>query len=249
MTIFIAIYITLLGLVLGSFYNVVALRLPAGESLISPPSHCPSCGTRLKGRDLVPVLSYLLARGKCRHCGSRVSPLYLLGEMATGLLFLGMYLRFGLSGQGITGLVLVSLAVIVSMADFKYMLIPNKVLLAFTPLLLATVLLFPQGTLWEHALGGALGGTVVLVLALTGGMGMGDVKLFALLGWTVGFPNVILAFLLACLLGTIAGGGLILSGKVKRKQPIPFGPWLAAGSLIAFSYGSQLISGYFSLIR
>lgn len=89
MTIFIASYITLLGLILGSFYNVVALRVPAKGSLLNPPSHCPNCNTRLKARDLFPVLSYLLSGGKCRYCGTRVSPLYPLGEAATGLLFYG----------------------------------------------------------------------------------------------------------------------------------------------------------------
>ncbi|MDF9840171.1 MULTISPECIES: A24 family peptidase [unclassified Paenibacillus] len=249
MTIVIAVYITLVGLILGSFYNVVALRVPAGESLVRPPSHCTSCGTRLTARDLLPVASYILAGGKCRHCGAKVSPLYMLGEAATGLLFLWIYLQFGLTGQGITGFVLVSLAVIVTVADLKYMLIPNKVLLFFLPLLLVLVLLFPQGPLWSHLLGGAAGGIILLLLALLGGMGMGDMKLFALLGWVVGFPNVILAFMIACALGTIAGVVLMLLGKVKRRQPVPFGPWLAAGSLIAFAYGSQLISGYLALIR
>lgn len=134
-----------------------------------PPSHCTSCGTRLTARDLLPVASYLLSRGRCRHCGAKVSPLYMLGEMATGLLYLWVYLQFGLTGQSITGLVLVSLAVIVTVADLKYMLIPNKVLLFFLPLLLVLVILFPEGPLWSHLLGGAAGGLIILLLALLGG--------------------------------------------------------------------------------
>lgn len=249
MTIFIASYITLIGLMLGSFFNVVALRIPVGESLLHPPSHCSSCNQRLKSRDLIPVLSYLLSRGRCRYCGTKVSPLYPLGEAATGLLFLLFYLQFGFTGKGIIGLVLVSLAVIVTVADLKYMLIPNKVLLFFLPLLLLLVVLFPEGPLWSHLLGGGVGGGIILLLALFGGMGMGDVKLFALLGWVIGFPNVILAFLIACALGSMVGVTLLLLGWIKRKQPIPFGPWLAAGTLITFSYGSQIISSYLSLIR
>ncbi|MBW4081630.1 A24 family peptidase [Paenibacillus sp. S150] len=249
MTIVLAVYITLTGLILGSFYNVVALRVPVGESLLRPSSRCTSCGTQLTARDLVPVLSYLLSGGKCRHCGAKVSPLYMLGEAATGLLFLGVYMRFGLTGNGVIGWMLVSLSVIVTVADLRFMLIPNKVLLFFLPLLLWLVIVFPGGPLWSHLLGGVVGCVIVLLLALLGGMGMGDVKLFALLGWVVGFPNVLLAFLIACALGTVAGGTLMLLGRVKRKQPIPFGPWLAAGSMIAFSYGSHLISGYLALIR
>lgn len=248
MTIFIASYITLLGLILGSFYNVVALRVPAKESLLHPPSHCPNCNTRLKARDLFPVISYLLSGGKCRYCGTKVSALYPLGEVATGLLFLWVYLQFGLTGRGAIGFILVSLAVIVTVADLKYMLIPNKVLLFFLPLLLILVLFFPEGPLWQHLLGAVLGGGILLLFALFGGMGVGDVKLFALLGWVIGFPNVILAFLIACLLGSVAGGMLILVGVVKRKQRIPFGPWLVVGALISYGYGSHIIGAYLSLL-
>lgn len=249
MTIVIAVYMMLVGLVLGSFFNVVALRVPVKESLVSPPSHCTSCGTRLTGRDLIPVLSLLLARGKCRHCGSRVSLLYPFGELATGLLFLWIYLEFGLSWKGLTGLVLVSLSVIITVSDLTYMRIPNRVLLFFLPPLLLLVPLAGEGSLWSHLLGAALGGGIIFVLALFGGMGMGDAKLFTLLGWVLGFPGTILAFLLACAFGSIIYGLLMLPRKVKRGQQVPFGPWLAAGSLIVFAYGSYLIDGYFALIR
>ncbi|WP_151733787.1 prepilin peptidase [Paenibacillus tengchongensis] len=249
MTIIIAIYITLLGLVLGSFYNVVALRVPAGESLNSPPSHCTGCGTRLKARDLVPVFSWLASRGKCRHCGAKVSVLYPLGELATGLLFLWSYLEFGLTIRGITAIALSSLAVIVTVADMKYMLIPNKVLLFFTPLLLVLTLLNAEGPWWLYLLGAVIGGGIILPFAWFGGMGMGDLKLFALLGLVIGFPGVLLAFFTACLLGTLVGGTLQLTGVVKRGQRVPFGPWLAAGALLAYGYGSQIIGGYLSLIH
>ncbi|WP_238651088.1 prepilin peptidase [Paenibacillus piscarius] len=248
MTIIVASYITLIGLILGSFYNVVALRMPAGESLLRPPSHCPSCNSRLKSRDLVPVLSYMLNRGKCRYCGNRISPIYVLGEAATGLLFLWIYLQFGLTGKGIIGYILVSLAVIVTMTDLKYMLIPDKVLLFFLPLFFILVLIFPEGSLVSHLLGAVSGGGILLLLALFGGMGLGDVKLMTILGFVLGFPNVILAFLIACLLGTIVGGALLITGRIRRKQHIPFGPWLAIGALLAFAYGSDLIGSYLALI-
>ncbi|MEK3880356.1 prepilin peptidase [Paenibacillus sp. FSL M7-0420] len=249
MTSIVASYITLIGLILGSFYNVVALRIPAGESLLRPPSHCPSCNTQLRSRDLIPVLSYVLNRGSCRYCGSRISPLYMLGEATTGLLFLGIYLQFGLTGKGIIGYLLVSLAVIVTVSDLKFMLIPDKVLLFFLPILATVVLLFPEGTLVSHLLGAVAGSGILLLLVLFGGMGMGDAKLMALLGMVLGFPNTILAFLLACVLGTVVGGTLLFTGRIQRKQHIPFGPWLAAGALLAFAYGSHLISGYLALIR
>lgn len=248
MTTMIAIYITFIGMVLGSFYNVVGLRVPVGQSIVRPPSQCGTCHKRLTGRDLIPMLSYLLARGKCRYCGVNVSALYPIGEAVTGLLFLWVYLRFGLTMDGIIGYVLVSMLVIVTVSDLKYMRIPNRILLFFLPILGVLILLFPSGPVWQHALGAVFGGGVVLVLAWFGGMGMGDVKLFALCGWVVGFPGVILAFLAACLLGTIAGGTLMLLGIIKRQQPVPFGPWLAVGTLITYGYGSQIIGGYLSLI-
>lgn len=247
MTIYIASYIILLGLTLGSFYNVVALRVPAKESLLNPPSHCPNCNTRLKARDLFPVISYLLSGGKCRHCGTRVSPLYPLGEAVTGLLFLWVYLQFGLTGKGIIGYVLVSLAVIVTVADLKYMLIPNKVLLFFTAAADSCIAI-SRRTAMASLTGSCAWGGVLIPFVLLGGMGAGDVKLFALLGLVIGFPNVILAFLVACLLGSVVGGLLMLLGIIKRKQPVPFGPWLAIGALISFGYGSHIIGAYLSLI-
>ncbi|MDQ0192152.1 prepilin peptidase [Paenibacillus wynnii] len=248
MTIFIAIYITLLGLVLGSFFNVVALRVPAGESLLHPPSQCPKCSTRLGVRDLFPVFSYLLSGGKCRYCGVKVSLLYPLGEAATGLLFLWIYLKLGLSMKGFEGLLLVSLSVIITVSDLKYMLIPNKVLLFFLPLFLVLVPFMAEDPLWVHALGALCGGGILLLLALFGGMGMGDVKLFALLGWVIGWPNVILAFLVACALGAAVGVGLQLSGIIHKKQPVPFGPFLVFGTLLAFLYGPDIIGFYLTFI-
>lgn len=250
MTAIIAIYLLLLGLALGSFYNVVALRVPAGESVVHPPSRCSRCGTRLGARDMIPVVSYLFSRGRCRHCGVSVSALYPLGEAATGLLFVWVYLQTGISGQLPIGLVLVSLSIIISIADIHYMKIPNKVLLFFLPILLVLVVLTPAGSLWNH-LGGALaGGGVLLLIAVLsrGGMGMGDVKLFALFGWVIGFPNVLLALFAACLLGLLYGMIVRASGRHGRGQPIPFGPFLAAGTLIAYGYGSYIISGYLSLM-
>lgn len=248
MTLFIAIYVSVLGLVLGSFFNVVALRVPVGKSIINPPSCCGHCGTKLRAVDLIPVVSYLISRGKCRYCGDSLSFLYPAGEVLTGLLYLWIVLRFGVTPEGMIGLLLVSLTVIISLSDLKYMKIPNKVLLFFAPLLLLGVSLFPSQPWWEHVLGGLLGGGIILLFALRGGMGMGDVKLFAICGFVLGVPELILAFLIACLLGTVIGGGMMLIGRVSRKQPIPFGPWLMIGTLISYGYGSQIIQGYLLLI-
>lgn len=249
MSVIIAIYITLCGLVFGSFFNVVGLRVPLRKSVVRPPSQCSNCRTRLVAKDLVPVFSYLWTRGKCRYCQTSLSWVYPLGEALTGLLFLWVYVQKGLTGEGVIGLVLVSLSVIITVSDLKYMLIPNKILLFFLPLLIGLVLWMPIQSRWNHLLGAVVGGTIILLIALlTRGMGMGDVKLFFIYGWVLGFPHVLLAFIIACALGSIVGGVLIALRIIERKQPVPFGPWLAAGTLITYGYGTQIISGYFSLI-
>jgi leader peptidase (prepilin peptidase)/N-methyltransferase len=128
------------------------------------------------------------------------------------------------------------------------MLIPNKVLLFFLPVLVLLRLFFAEGAIWSYVIGAVVGGSIIFLLALAGGMGMGDAKLFVLCGWAIGFPNVILAFLLSAAIGTLVYGILMLLGLIKRKQPVPFGPWLAIGTLIAYGYGSEIIGGYLSLI-
>lgn len=198
--------------------------------------------------DLIPVLSYLVARGKCRHCGTRVSPVYPFGEAITGVLFLVMYLKFGLTFEGVTGMLLVCLSVAITVSDIRYMLIPDKVLLFFAPLFLLLVPFMANAPLWHHLLGALSGGGVLFLLALFGGMGIGDVKLFALLGWVIGWPNVILAFLIACSLGAAVGGILRLFGTIQRRQPVPFGPFLALGTLLSFLFGPDIISAYLSFI-
>lgn len=199
---------------------------------------------------MVPVLSYIFSRGKCRHCGVKFSPIYPLFEAVSGVLFLWIYLRFGLTGAAAIGIVLASLCIIVTVADLKYMLIPNKVLIFFAPILIVLRFSFMDAAWGHYVLGGAFGGGLILLIVLLskGGMGMGDVKLFALCGLVLGIGPAILAFMLACTFGTIFGVLLIALKIVQRKQPIPFGPWLALGTLIAYIYGTQIISGYFSLI-
>ncbi|GFZ88272.1 type 4 prepilin-like proteins leader peptide-processing enzyme [Paenibacillus marchantiophytorum] len=251
MTILIVIYVFIVGLVLGSFFNVVALRVPAKQSIIRPPSACPKCETQLKSRDLLPVISYLWTRGKCRYCASKVSLLYPLGELVTGLLFVWVYLHVGFHPEAILALLLVSLLIIITVSDLTSMLIPNKILLFFLPFLAGLRFVFPgEQTWWSYALGAVIGcGLIVLISILSrGGMGMGDAKLLLVCGLVLGLAHIVVAFILACLIGTLIGGLLLMLKIIKRKQPIPFGPYLALGILISYGYGSDLIKMYVTLL-
>lgn len=250
MTIFISCFVFALGLLLGSFFNVVGMRVPANESIVFSGSYCPNCKIPLKGRDLIPLLSFLISRAQCRYCQQSVPWFYPFGEAATGILFLWVYLRFGLTLAGLNGLILVSLTILITISDLKYMLIPNKILLFFLPVMLVLRLCFPIHTLWNHLLGALVGGGIILLIVIVtrGDMGMGDAKLFFLCGWVVGFPHILLSLFIACLLGTGVGGILLLLKIVKLKQAIPFGPFLALGTLITYGYGADIIHLYLAIV-
>ena len=143
MDIMYTVFAGIFGLVFGSFYNVVGLRVPLKKSIVTPPSRCGSCNRRLQAIDLIPVFSYLLLRGECRTCGAKVSPIYAITELATGLLFALAMWRFGLTWELAVAFVFISLLVIINVTDIAYMLIPNKILLFFLPLLIIARILSP----------------------------------------------------------------------------------------------------------
>ncbi|UJF35974.1 prepilin peptidase [Paenibacillus hexagrammi] len=233
MTILISVYIFLLGLVLGSFFNVVALRVPEKKSIVHPPSACPKCGTRLKTRDLFPVVSYLFSLGRCRYCKTKVSPIYPLGELTSALLFLWIYLHFGNHWETVIGLALVSLLVIITISDLFYMLIPDKVLLAFLPFVLVFRMIIHEQAWWSYLLGAIAGYVIVVLIVLIskGGMGMGDAKLLFVCGFVVGLPHIVLAFVIACFIGTVVGGGLLLLKITKKKTTDTIWPIFGCGHL------------------
>lgn len=245
---FISIIFLLFGFILGSFLNVVGLRVPKGESILYPPSHCPSCRRQLGVRDLIPVFSFLINRGRCRYCGAPISPLYLLGELSTGIFFFLAYLAFSLRPELWVALSLIALSVIITVADLAYMRIPNRVLLFFLPLFAGLRLFIREESLFYYLGGFVAAGGLLLIVAYgsRGGMGIGDVKLFALYGLLLGPVHAFLALFIASLVGASAGGLLILTGKRSRKDPIPFGPFLALGAILAELYGREIIQAYLS---
>jgi leader peptidase (prepilin peptidase) / N-methyltransferase len=234
------------GLVLGSFFNVVGLRIPLKDSIIAPRSTCPKCKHKLTPLELIPVLSYLIQKGKCRQCMARISPLYPIMEFLTGVLFVLVPLALGWNAEIWVGWTLVSLFIIITVSDIKYMLIPDKILLFFAGIFLVERIFIPLSPWWDSLLGATIGFVVLLLISIVskGGMGGGDIKLFALLGFVLGTKLVLMSLFISTLLGALIGIIGIMLGVFERKKPIPFGPFIAVGTLIAYFYGNIIFNTY-----
>ncbi|SFE70542.1 prepilin peptidase [Alteribacillus iranensis] len=242
-----AVYFFIIGLVFGSFFNVVGMRVPQQESIVAPRSHCTACGRTLSALDLVPVFSYLFLKGKCRTCGAAVSPLYPVIELITGLLYALAWVSFGWSWEFPVAILLISLLVIITVSDITAMLIPDVILLFFViPFLLLRFTVVPLDPWWDVLAGAALGFFLLLLIAIVskGGMGGGDIKLFAVLGVVFGWKEVLLVFFLSVFLGAMIGVAGMLLGKVKRGVPMAFGPFIAAAAILTLFFGSDIIDWY-----
>lgn len=244
------IFLFLYGLLFGSFFNVVGLRIPVKQSIVKPRSACPTCGHQLKAYELIPVLSYLIQGGKCRGCKLRISPIYPTMELLTGILFEISPLMVGWSWELIVALSLISLFIIITVSDIHYMIIPDKVLLVFTGLFLFERILWPLTPWWDSLVGGAVGFILLLLIAFAskGGMGGGDIKLFGLIGFVLGFKLLLLSFFLSTLYGAVFGILAMLFKLVKKRQPIPFGPFIVVGTLTSYFWGQQLIDLYLQFL-
>ena len=235
-----------LGLLSGSFLNVVASRLPRGESLLWPASRCTDCEQPIKPYDNFPVLSWLLLRGKCRSCGARISPRYPAIELLTALAFGAIVLTRGLDEQLIWELPFAAMLIAVAGIDLEHRIIPNKILLPAAVFgAVAAVALRPDSVVELAVAGaGAFAAFLVAALAYPGGMGMGDVKLAGVMGLFLG-TAVIPALFIAFLAGTVVGLVVIArQGSAGRKTGVPFGPFLALGGLAGLLAGADLIDLY-----
>ncbi|MEM9978912.1 MAG: prepilin peptidase [Cyanobacteria bacterium P01_D01_bin.2] len=254
-------FVFVLGASIGSFLNVVIYRLPAGVSLLSPPSRCPRCRTRLRSYDNVPILGWLWLRGRCRYCQAAISVRYPLVELVNGLLFIALFLRFGWSFETPMYWGLISWLVALTLIDIDTLTLPNPLTLSGVCLgwlaqgLLAMVSGQAVGlTLAASVAASVLGlwlfdgiGFLGAVVAGKTVMGGGDGKLAAMLGAWLGWQGLLLSVLLASLLGALGGGLGIGLGLLGRRQPIPFGPFLAFGAGISIFFGNTLIQAYLRL--
>jgi leader peptidase (prepilin peptidase)/N-methyltransferase len=235
------------GALVGSFLNVVAYRLPRHESLVRPASHCPNCGVPVKPYDNVPVLSWLLLRGRCRSCHEPISPRYPLVEALTAALCVGAVLAHDSAAGIALSVALILIVVPAALIDLEHRIIPNKLtaLGAILALGLGTVL-DPGGEPTRLIAGAAAGGFLLIAaLAYPGGMGMGDVKLAGVMGLFLG-EAVAPAILIALLAGVVVGAGVIArkGARAGRKTAVPFGPFLALGALVAVFAGPALVDLY-----
>lgn len=247
-TLIVAVVLFFAGLPLGSFFNVVAYRLPRGMTPWKPArSHCPSCDAQISARDNIPVLGWLLLRGKCRNCGEPISWRYPAFELANAVLFAACGLKFGWTIALLPALLFVSTLVIVANADLDKRVVPNLVLLVSLPAgIIAQLLAHPDEWLtWTLSAVIAFSAMFVAALAYPKGMGMGDVKLAGVMGIYLG-RAVAPAMLMAFLLGTVVGIGVMMARGVAegRKTAVPFAPFMALGGIFGLFWGEDVVQWY-----
>jgi leader peptidase (prepilin peptidase) / N-methyltransferase len=235
------------GATIGSFLNVVAYRLPRSESLVHPGSHCPGCGTAIKAYDNVPVLGWLWLRGRCRSCRAPISLRYPIIEATTAGLAVAVVLTKHSAADIVLGLVLVAVLVPIALIDFEHRIIPNKITLPAAVAAVAIGAALDLRGVPEQLIAGAAAGGFLLAFALAypRGMGMGDVKLAAVLGLFLG-RSVAVAILVGVLTATLVGAGVMARVGVEkgRKTAVPFGPFLALGGVIGLLAGPAIIHWY-----
>jgi leader peptidase (prepilin peptidase)/N-methyltransferase len=246
------VYAALLGLVVGSYLNVLVYRLPSGRSTIWPRSRCPFCDGAIKARDNIPLLSFLLLRGRCRYCGAPISWRYPLIEGLTALLFMACVLRFGLTADALIAMLFTSILLLLAAIDMEHFLLPDSVTLPGLLLGLALRAWHPS-TSFLDALVGAVVGAGLLILLINiwfwlrheEGMGLGDVNMLALVGAFLGWQGVLTTLFVAALTGAVTGISLLLSGRAGFRSRLPFGVFLALGGIVSLFFGN-LLAVYFN---
>jgi len=273
----ITVVVLLFGLIVGSFLNVCIVRLPRGRSIVSPPSHCPRCKKSIKFYDNIPVISFLILRGKCRACGERIPWRYPAVELLNGLMYVWTVREFGVGGEMFLVMAFCSALIVITFIDLDHQIIPDVITLPgmllglmlapFVMSALADPLPFHIGSLLPHAgpyLTGLLNSFIGLLFGATPlfaigwlweklrnieAMGGGDVKLMGMVGSFLGWKGALLTIMLGALAGSVVGITLILLKRHKMDKVIPFGPFLAIGAVMSLFYGYDIVSWYLGLIR
>jgi leader peptidase (prepilin peptidase)/N-methyltransferase len=240
------------GICIGSFLNVCIYRLPHSKSIVYPPSACPGCDTPIRAYDNIPILSFLLLRGKCRACKTVISIRYPLVELMVGLFAVCAYLKFGLTLEALIFYVFIASLVVITFIDIDYRIIPDAISLPGIPIGFAASFFLPAITYKESLAGILVGGGSLLLVAWVyslitkkEGMGGGDIKLLAMIGAFVGWKGVLLTIFLSSAIGTLCGLLVMIRSGKNMKLAIPFGPFLAIGAMIHIFFGKELLFWYF----
>jgi leader peptidase (prepilin peptidase) / N-methyltransferase len=248
------VFAFLFGAAVGSFLNVCIYRLPRNESLVFPASHCPACSARIACYDNIPVLSYLLLRGKCRSCGCGISWQYPLVELLNGLLTLLLFVKFGPSLTFAVLFLFCSSLVVVTFIDLEHQIIPDSISLGGIVIGFLVSFFLPWLG-WKNSLIGIIAGGGSLLLVAYGyqlftkkeGLGGGDIKLLAMMGAFLGWRSIPFIIFVSSLFGSVIGVSIMLARKKDSQLPIPFGPFLVFGAVLYIFYGRQIIQWYFAL--
>ena len=249
------ILVFLYGLIFGSFFNVCIYRIPRGESINFPPSHCTNCNNKIKWYDLFPIISYIVLKGKCRYCGEKISLRYPLIELITGILFAALYVKYGYSFSLLQYCILVSLLIVIGMIDYDTTDVYFAI--SLTGVILGVLFIIANYFFFNHSinislqyfLGGALGGGIIaVIILLTHGMGWGDAEICLVCGLFLGLKLTIVMMFFSFVFGGIIGIALLLLKKKGRKDYIPFGPFIAIGGVFTTLFGNLIINWYISLL-
>jgi leader peptidase (prepilin peptidase)/N-methyltransferase len=232
----------LIGLSIGSFLNVCIDRLPLKQSIISPPSHCPACHLKVAAFDLIPFFNYLWLRGRCRYCHGHIPIRIPVVELLTGLIFALLYWKFGLSRELGMSLVYASMLLVIFFIDLEHQLILNKIIYPSIVIAFAFSFLWPDLGVVNSLIGGAIGfGLLFLIILIyPAGMGEGDVKLALMMGLMNGYPGIFVALYIAVVTGGLVAVLLLVLRLKKRRQAVPFGPFLATAAMVTLIWGEEI---------
>lgn len=249
------IIVFLFGACVGSFLNVCIYRIPESKSIVRPRSSCPRCGTFIKSYDNIPILSWILLGGKCRQCRNPISIRYPMVELITGISAYSLYIKFGPTPAFPIFFLFVAVLIVITFIDIDHQIIPNILSIPGIPLFFILSFAVPQVNWLESLIGILVGGGSLYLVALvyhlikkTEGMGMGDMKLLAMIGALIGWKGVVFTIFVSSAVGSLVGGVVILINRGTLKTMIPYGPFIAIGAIAYIFFGPQIIAGYLRLV-
>ena len=244
------IFVFVFGLIIGSFLNVCIYRIPREESIAFPPSHCTNCNAKIKWYDLIPVVSYIMLRGKCRHCGEKISIIYPIIEILNALLWVITYLNYGFALSFFKYIFLISLFIVIALIDYNtqdiyFNTIIVGIIGAICFIIIESIFYKNVYQILNYALGGLISsGIICIIILITKGMGWGDAEMCLIAGLFLGFPESLFMLLISFVVGGIISVLLLALNKKKRKDAIAFGPFIAIGTAIMCIYGTQILTWY-----